>query len=352
MTGLTSRSNGDQAPAGTGRGRTWRRFVGLLLGGVSVSFGIGLATAPGAAAVQCPGGAILLGNLCISFGPTPTSPTTTPAATPPTTSAPVVQLPPVTLPPVTVPPVLNPSAAPVVPEAAQRLLDLANAERRNAGLGGLSSRDDIVAIALAHSQQMAQAGDLFHSDSFFGSAVKNLLNAAVRGENVAYNGDIDNTHARLMASPGHRANLLDARFSVVGFGVVKAADGRYFVTQNFIQPAGAPRAAATPRLAPTAASRQAPVPTTATPQPATTVATTPPTTAAAPVAPPVAAPAEAAPAPSTVLHAVSTATSATPLDHTATATSPLAGTAAVLLGGTLAACCVVPRRYGLAAPRR
>jgi len=40
-----------------------------------------------------------------------------------------------------------------------------------------------------------------------------------------------------MNSPGHRANLLNPRFSVAGFAVVQAPDGRYFITEDFFQPA-------------------------------------------------------------------------------------------------------------------
>jgi len=47
---------------------------------------------------------------------------------------------------------------------------------------------------------------------------------------------VESAHARLMNSRGHRANLLNPRFSVAGFAVVQAPDGRYFITENFLQP--------------------------------------------------------------------------------------------------------------------
>ncbi|HEX2699451.1 MAG TPA: CAP domain-containing protein [Acidimicrobiales bacterium] len=307
----------------------------MLAAGLGLGVASGVIAAGSAHAAGCPAGSLQLGTSCIVLG----FPTTTPPTTPPTTAAPLIELPPVTLPPVTLPPLLDSGVTKVVPSAAQRLLDLANGDRERAGLSRLTSRDDIVSIAVAHSQEMAAKGDIFHSTSFFGTAVKNLLNAAVRGENVAYNGDIDNTHVRLMASAGHRANILDARFSVVGIGVVQAADGRYFVTEDFIQPAGAPRPAAAapsaaPRVAAPAASRKAPVPTTAAPP--TTVAPAPTT-----VVPVTAAPPDTTPA--VQLHTASNAASALPAP--AHRPTPAVGAAAaLLLAGAMAACCVVPRR--------
>ena len=347
MMGLTSRDN-DQPRARARRGRMWRRAGALVIGACALAVGTGVAApGPASAVTQCPPGSTLLLNVCIVIGrPTPT-PTTIPS-TPPTTAAPSVSLPPVTLPPVTVPPVLNPTSPVSVPDAAQHLLDLINGERQRAGLGALTSRDDVVAIALEHSLEMAQKGDIFHSTSYFGSAVRNLLNAAVRGENVAYNGDIDTAHARLMASAGHRANILDARFSVVGIAVVKAPDGRFFITQDFLQPAGAPRAVAAPKAPPApraaapAASRKAatpkPAPTPTVPAPTTTVAP-PPTT----VAPP--APAPTVPSPPVVtLEPASTAGAAIIAHHGGATTVPLGTLAAVLLASALCACCVLPRR--------
>lgn len=217
-------------------------------------------------------------------------------ATPTTTTAPaqivnVPSLPPVTLLPPPPPP--SPAAPRSVPEAARRLLDMVNGERAKTGLPRLTSREDVVSIALAHSQRMAASGTIFHNDSYFTEAVQRLLNSKARGENVAQNSSVDDTHTRLMNSPGHRANILDPRFTVAGFAVIQAADGRYYTTQAFLQPAGAvapvapapaPRGPAPPRP-PVAASVPVAVADPAPPVPTSvltpaTVAETPPTPAA------------------------------------------------------------------------
>lgn len=333
MTDLALRGS-DRQTASRVQGATGRRSAALLVAGLGLSFVLMFGSVGSAsAAAQCPEGTVYFRMACITVG-FPTSPTTAP-----TTVAPLISLPPITLPPVTLPPILTPSAPVVVPEAAQRLLDLANGERQQAGLGRLTMRDDLVAIALAHSQEMAQAGEIFHSVSFFTAAVKNVVNAVARGENVAYNGDIDNTHARLMNSPGHRANLMNPRFSIVGFAVVKAPDGRYFTTQNFIQPAGAPpvAAVAAPRAGPAAASRKVAAPNAApAPTTPTTAALEPTTTAPPPV--PVTEPIEE------VRFETASSAISVPAGAAGGIPAPLGATAVVLLAGAMCACCIAARR--------
>ncbi len=202
-----------------------------LAAGVAVASSIVVAMAAPSQAVDCPPDR----PLCRLLSTPPTTTKPAPAATVPS------------LTPSTVAPPPPPAPAPLAtsaPEAAQRLLDLVNGERARAGLSRLATRDDVVTIALTHSNRMAAAGDIFHNDSYFSDAVRKSLNSVARGENVAQNSNVDDTHIRLMNSPGHRANILDPRFSVAGFAVVRTTDGRYFTTQNFLQPAGAAALAA------------------------------------------------------------------------------------------------------------
>lgn len=324
----------------TGGAAVARRSIAVAMAALALATLGMVARAERAEAFQCPPGTAQLGILCIRSAPT----TAPPAPTPTTTAPPVAALPPVTAPPVVAPP-----AAPAVSVAdgARRLVDLANAERAKAGLGALAWRDDVAAIALAHSERMAAAGDIFHSDTFFGATVKNRLNVVARGENVAYNGSIDSAHSRLMASSGHRANIMDSRFSAVGIGVVRHADGRYFITQNFIQPAGAPRSVA-PRPAAAAAPRAAapkpapkPAPAPAAPAAvATTLAPAPTTTEVpAPVVPADAATLSLAAAAPEVLTAV-------PASASGKVGPALAAAAALLVVALVAiACWLIPRQF-------
>lgn len=155
------------------------------------------------------------------------------------------------------------------PGAVSRLLTLMNNERRSRNLPLFAQRGDVTATSAGHSEAMAAAGTIWHNDAYFTAANKKRLDAVLLGENVARNPDIDDAHRRLMNSPGHRANLLDSRFTVVGLAVYRSSTGSLYVTQNFLQPrvTEAPRAAA-PAPAPAkpkAAAAPAPSPSTTTP---------------------------------------------------------------------------------------
>ena len=160
------------------------------------------------------------------------------------------------------------------PAAVARILVLMNGERAAHGLPAFVLRDDISALSAPHSQAMAEKGDIWHNDGYFTPAVKQRLDARLLGENVARNTDVDDAHRRLMNSPGHRANILDARFAFVGLAVYDDGWDNLYVTQSFVQPlpAAAPKPAA-------ATERPRSVPSTTTPPSA------PPTTAASASAP-------------------------------------------------------------------
>lgn len=180
------------------------------------------------------------------------------------------------------------------PVGAAQLFTLANQEREAAGLPALQLRNDVTTIALDHSRRMAEAGDIWHNDDYFTSATKSRLQARTVGENVAVNRSMSDAHARLMASPGHRANLMDPKFTVVGFAVVRAVDGLGYVTQDFVEPlataAPAPGPVAPdPVPAPVPAPSPAPAPP-APPSPAPAPAPTPPSPAAVPAPPAIPAP--------------------------------------------------------------
>lgn len=162
-------------------------------------------------------------------------------------------------------PAARPSPGPA-PVPAEWLLDRVNAERRAAGLGPLSPHPGIAAIAAEHALEMAARGELFHNDAYFSTDVRRRLGAGALGENVARNTDLEDAHRRLMASPGHRANITDARFSLAGFAVVATPDGVLYVTEDFAAPGPVPAALRPPaavvarRAAPAAPPPPAPAP--------------------------------------------------------------------------------------------
>ena len=174
----------------------------------------------------------------------------------PATPEPVVTPAPAPPPPAPSAPVAAGRSA--VPAAADRLLQLVNEARSGAGLAGLTISSRAASIAAGHSMAMAERGDIYHNPAYLTAATRSSLGARALGENVAMNGSVEAAHQRLMASPGHRANILNGAFDAVGIAVVRDAGGTLFITQNFLDSAGtapaspAPKAGAKPAAAPTA----------------------------------------------------------------------------------------------------
>lgn len=197
----------------------------------------------------------LLNNLLVGCAPTPG-----PEPPPPLISGidGVITLPtvpgPVPPPPAPAPAPPPPPGAGVVvllPDAARQLLGRANQERAATGARAVVARDDVTRRAEAHSLDMARRGSIWHDASFVTRTTASLLGATqIMGENVAWSTDLDDAHRRLMASPGHRTNLLDPRYSVAGFAVARSVDGKYYVTQQFLQRAGPAPASAAAAAAP------------------------------------------------------------------------------------------------------
>ncbi|MDQ1375085.1 MAG: hypothetical protein QOJ09_2423, partial [Actinomycetota bacterium] len=153
----------------------------------------------------------------------------------------------VTTPPATVAPAPAPPSAPAAPAgpaafdpaaSAQHLLDLTNAERAAVGVGPLTMRADVTAIAQGQSAAMAAAGTIWHNEAYLTQPVRASLGAAMLGENVGMAGSIDQVHQALMDSPGHKANILEPKFSIVGMAAVRGSDGLIFITQDFVQTNG------------------------------------------------------------------------------------------------------------------
>jgi hypothetical protein len=198
-------------------------------------------------------------------------------------------------------------------DGAAELLALTNQERAAAGMAPLAGRGDVAVIAEAHARVMALAGEIFHNDGYFTSATKALLGTRYQGENVGCASTVAESHAGFMRSEGHRANILNPRFTHAGYAVVVAGDGRHYTVQAFLEGSGAPAAAAPPAPAPPPPPPPAPAPA---PAPATV---TPPPPAAAPP------PSQPAPAPATPAVPTAPAPPATTAPVTAPAAAAPAG---------------------------
>jgi hypothetical protein len=121
-------------------------------------------------------------------------------------------------------------------DGAARLLALINAERVQRDLAPITARGDVTDVARVQARAMADAGDIWHNDDYFTDGMRRRLDARTLGENVAMNKSVEDAHRRLMESPGHRANILDPDFRVAGIASARAADGTYFLVEDFLQP--------------------------------------------------------------------------------------------------------------------
>ncbi len=128
------------------------------------------------------------------------------------------------------------------PEEAERdLLALANSARAAARLAPLRWDVGLAKVARAYSREMADSGLVGHISPSSGSPVDRVrragMNPALLLENIAREYSAASAHRGLMASPGHRANILEARATHVGVGVAagRAEGGArpLFVTQLF-----------------------------------------------------------------------------------------------------------------------
>jgi hypothetical protein len=127
--------------------------------------------------------------------------------------------------------------APSISSAEKRIFEELNNERVSHGLTALQWDDHAASAARAHAQLLAENGKLSHQFPREKSLPERLGATGVRftvsAENVARTEFIEDVHPALMASSGHRANILNTGYNAVGIGVVEEKGGIY-VTQDFI----------------------------------------------------------------------------------------------------------------------
>lgn len=138
-------------------------------------------------------------------------------------------------------------------------VSMINAERASAGLPALSTSGELASVAAGWSDRMASSGTLAHNPGL----ASQVSGYRFVGENVGYGPDSGTIHGAFMASPAHRANILDDDYTQVGVAVTTGEGGRIWVTEVFRQPTGA--AASGPRGR-TSGSAPAPAPPPPTPE--------------------------------------------------------------------------------------
>ena len=128
-------------------------------------------------------------------------------------------------------------AAQSISLAEKRIFEELNNERISHGLNALQWDDHTASAARAHAQLLAENGKLSHQFPGENSLPERLGETGVRftvsAENVARTEFVEDVHPALMASAGHRANILNTAYNAVGIGVVEEG-GKIHVTQDFI----------------------------------------------------------------------------------------------------------------------
>jgi len=192
-----------------------------------------------------------------------------------------------------------------------------NAARSAVGAPTIPVSAQLSTEARAHSQEMATANNLYHS---------NLLqqypgNQITLGENVGVGPACDAIQQAFINSPHHYENIVNHIWTSFGVGVAFDSGGEIWVTVAFedVAPPSPPPAVSTPAPAATTAPPAAKAPTAATPAPSRRPAAASPAPTAAHLATP--AP-SAAPSPSPAVSPTASATAPTPLATVSAASTP------------------------------
>jgi uncharacterized protein YkwD len=137
------------------------------------------------------------------------------------------------------------AACPGIPNAVEeRVRALVSAERRKVGIKYIIWDNRLGAAAQGHAANMAAQQKMEHA-----------LDGRQPGERVlaerfAYSREAENIYRGWgegfvspeaamtwwMNSPGHRANILDARLTYVGVGARQGTDGKWYFSQSFAAP--------------------------------------------------------------------------------------------------------------------
>jgi len=118
-----------------------------------------------------------------------------------------------------------------------KILELMNAKRVEAGLQPLTMDNTLVKLARYKSDHMIQYNYFDHVTPQ-GTKYTDWLQAVgytytTAGENIAYNTyDANELFTQWWNSPGHRANMMNASYTKVGIGVVQG-NGKFMGTQEF-----------------------------------------------------------------------------------------------------------------------
>ena len=115
------------------------------------------------------------------------------------------------------------------PDAAGELFDLLNMARIEEGEGAAAWSDALAAVAGRHGREMYEEGYFSHLSPVTGTVGERLRTEGIpfraAGENLALSPAVSTVHEGLLASPPHRAAMLDPAFTRVGISAVEGPMG-------------------------------------------------------------------------------------------------------------------------------
>lgn len=125
-----------------------------------------------------------------------------------------------------------------VSQDEQKLLDLVNKARKDAGVDTLAFDKNLVKVARLKAGDMAGNGYFSHQSPTYGSPFDmmrqfdNTFKTA--GENIAGNKTVEGAFKAWMASSDHKKNILNDSFNITGIGVASSDTYGKILVQQFI----------------------------------------------------------------------------------------------------------------------
>jgi uncharacterized protein YkwD len=111
------------------------------------------------------------------------------------------------------------------------VVSITNAERTSRGLRALSTEACVDRYAEQQAARMAAEGQMYHQDL---GPILRACNLRAVGENVAYGYPSGSAvMAGWMGSTGHRNNILNSGYRLLGVGAAQSSNGRWYAAQVF-----------------------------------------------------------------------------------------------------------------------
>lgn len=127
-----------------------------------------------------------------------------------------------------------------IPEQAEAILNLVNAERKKQGLNVLTLAKDLTNVANLKAKDMAVNGYFDHNSPTYGSPFQMMQSFGISyksaGENIAAGQRTpEEVMNSWMNSSGHRANILNASYKELGVGYYKGGSYGVYWVQEFLK---------------------------------------------------------------------------------------------------------------------